>query len=259
MTEEKTSESKRTGLVSEKKQEKKGEEHKEKRIIAVPGETIVSGSDFLPGDGTRREGNNIIANRFGLTDESGRLVRIIPLSGVYNPRKRNIVIGKVIDVTFNGWIIDINAPYDAFLSLMECPKYINKEDITQYIDLGDMVCAMVFSIKRRGVDLTIKGRGLGKLEDGMIIYINSNKVPRVIGKEGSMISLIKNETNCNITVGQNGVVWISGKNIDNELFAKEAILFVTEKSYIGGLTEKMKEWFEKNKKDEKTENKEAEE
>ena len=235
-------------MIEEKEIKKEEEQKEQKRRVVVPGEILVSGSDFLPGDGTRREGNNLIASRFGLVDETGRLVRVIPLSGVYIPRKRNVVIGKVTDVTFNGWIIDINAPYVAFLSLMECPKYIDKEDITQYIDIGDMVCALVSSIKRRGVDLTIKGRGLGKLEDGMIIYINSNKVPRVIGKEGSMINIIKKETDCNITVGQNGVIWINGRNIDDELFAKEAILFVTKKSYIGGLTEMMKEWFEKEKK-----------
>ena len=77
--------------------------------------------------------------------------------------------------------------------------------------------------------------------------INSNKVPRVIGKEGSMISLIKEETNCRITVGQNGLIWIEGDKIENEILAKKAIFFVSEKSFIHGLTEELKKWFEKEK------------
>ncbi|MBI2630060.1 RNA-binding protein [Candidatus Pacearchaeota archaeon] len=218
------------------------EETESKRELIVPGEAIIKGKDYLPGDGARREGEEIIATRFGLSDISGRLVKVIPLSGIYMPRIGNVVIGRVIDMTFNGWIIDIKAPYLAFLPLAECPKYV-RGDLSEYHDIGDMICCKVLSFRGKGVDLTIMGRGLGKLEDGMIIYINSNKVPRVIGRDGSMINLIKEETKCEIVVGQNGLIWISGKTIEEELKAKEAILFVVEKSFVGGLTEKVKEYF----------------
>jgi len=227
---------------AEKKQEKKG-----KREIVIPGETIVSGDDYLAGEWTRKEGKNILASRFGLADKSGRLVKVIPLSGAYMPRKGNVVIGKVLDITFNGWIMDIDAPYQSFLSLTECSKFVNKNDLAECYNIGDMIAVKVLSVKRKGIDLTSKGRNLGKLEGGMTMHINSNKVPRVIGKEGSMINLIKNASNCDITVGQNGVIWIRGNKIEDELFAEKAIIFVTEKSFIEGLTEKTKEWLEKNK------------
>lgn len=224
------------------------EEKKEsKREIVIPGESIISGQEYLPGEWTKREGNDIIALRFGLADKSGRLIKIIPLSGTYMPRKGNVVIGRVLDITFNGWIMDINAPYQSFLPVMECSKFVNKNDLSECYNIGDMIAVKVLSVKRKGIDLTAKGRNLGKLEEGIIIYINSNKVPRVIGKEGSMINLIKNESNCDITVGQNGIIWIRGRNVEDELFAKKAILFVTKKSFIEGLTEKTKEWLEKNK------------
>ncbi len=171
------------------------------REIVIPGEIIKEGEDFLPGEGTRREGKSIIASRFGLKDDQGRLVRIIPLSGIYVPRRGNLVIATVVDITFNGWLMDINAPYSAFLPLSECPRFFNKEDLAEYFAIGDLVACNVYSVKLKGVDLTIQIRGLGKLENGMIMNINSNKVPRVIGKEGSMISMIKNATECDITVG----------------------------------------------------------
>lgn len=234
-------------IAKEKEEEKDTKKEEKKRAIAIPGEKIVSGKDYLPGDGTVREGNDIVTERFGLTDISGRLVKVIPLSGIYMPRVGNIVIGRVEDVTFNGWLIDLKAPYSSFLSLSECPMYV-KGDLTEYYDINDMLTCKVTSVKRKGVDLTIKGRGLGKLEGGMIIHINSNKVPRVIGREGSMIRLIKEKTNCNITVGQNGVVWISGRSVEDELKAKEAIMFVVNKSYIEGLTEKVKEFFDEGEK-----------
>ncbi len=243
---------KREKKQEKRKMEKKGElkereGRRGKRKIAIPGEKIVSGKDYLPGDGTRRIGNDIVATKFGLADISGRLVKLIPLSGVYMARVGNVVIGRVVDITFNGWLIDLKSPYSAFLSVSECPMYV-KGDLTEYFDIGEMIACKVTSVKRKGIDLTIKGRGLGKLDDGMIMHINSNKVPRVIGREGSMIRLIKQETNCNITIGQNGVVWISGKKVEDELKAKEAILFVVNRSFIDGLTGKVQEWFKKGDK-----------
>ena len=95
--------------------------------------------------------------------------------------------------------------------------------------------------------ISIKGRGFGKIEQGVIIEINSNKVPRVIGKEGSMINLIKEETGCEITVGQNGIIWISGRKVEDELLAKKAINFITENSYVEGLTDEVKKFFEEEK------------
>ena len=94
----------------------------------------------------------------------------------------------------------------------------------------------------------LEKRGLGKIEEGIIIKINPNKIPRIIGREGSMIKMIKDETGCEITAGQNGLIWIKGNKIEDELFAKRAILFVTEKSFVSGLTDEVKEWFEKQKK-----------
>ncbi len=219
-------------------------DEKSNRKIVIPGEIISKGEEYLPGDGTEKKGNEIIALKYGLAEESNKLVRIIPLSGVYQPRRGNVVIGEVENITFNGWVINIKAGDTAFLTLMEVPKYVNKDALEEVMEIGDSVVAKIWAVNKRGIDLSIKSRGLGKIDEGIIIEINPNKVPRVIGKEGSMINLIKNETNCNITVGQNGLIWIKGDEIEKELFAKKAILFVVERSIISGLTEEVKKWFE---------------
>jgi len=217
------------------------------RKIVIPGEVIVKGEDYLPGEWTEKTGKGIVSLRYGLAEENKRLVKVIPLSGVYSPRRGNVVIGKVENVTYNGWIIDIGSEDTAFLSLNEVPRFVNKDALEEVMDIGDSVVVKVWGVNRRGVDLSIKSRGLGKIEEGIIIEINPYKVPRVIGKEGSMIKIIKEETGCNITVGQNGFVWIKGDKVENELLAKKAILFVTEKSYISGLTDEVTKWFKENK------------
>ncbi len=218
------------------------------RKIVIPGEVIEKGEDYLPGEGTEKKKNEIVAIRFGLAEEFNKLIKVIPLSGVYHPRRGNVVIGCVENLTFNGWVINIKSSDTGFLPVSEVPRYVNKNDLQEVLDFGDMVVAKISEINQRGTDLTIRSRGLGKLDNGIILEINPNKVPRVIGKEGSMISLIKNETGCRITVGQNGLIWIEGNKIENELFAKRAILHVAKNSFISGLTDEMTKWFKEEKK-----------
>ena len=218
------------------------------RQIVIPGEEIAKGRDFLPGENTEKRGDSIVALRYGLAEESNKLMRVIPISGAYQARRGNSVIGKVVMLTFNGWVVDIGAADNAFLSLMEVPRFVNKDELEEVLQIGDMVTAKIWAINKRGIDLSIKDRGLGRIDDGMIIKINPSKVPRLIGKEGSMIKMVKDETGCNITVGQNGVIWLKGNKVEDELFAKKAIEFIESKSYISGLTDEVQKWFKENKK-----------
>ncbi len=219
------------------------------RIIVAPGEVVAEGKEFLPGEGTKREGNEIISLKFGLLEKQEKLVKVIPLSGAYIPRVGNTVIGEIVDVTFNGWMVDIGSPQMAFLPVAECFGFINKRDLTETFDFHDIIVTKIKSVKSRGVDLTMKERGLKDLQGGMLIQVNPTRVPRVIGRAGSMVSMIKDETGCNIIVGQNGVIWLKGLSVDNELIAKEAIDLIVEKPFTEGLTEKVKAFLEKKRKE----------
>ena len=216
--------------------------------ISVPGETLAVGMDILPGMGTYREGEKIIANRLGLAMIEGRTIKLIPLSGRYIPKTGDTVICKVIDVGFNGWRLDTNSAYSAMLSMKDATsEFIARgANLTQYYDLGDyIVCKIVNVTSQKLIDVTMKGPGLRKLKGGRIIEVNTNKVPRIIGKQGSMVMMIKDATNCNISVGQNGVIWIDGEPI-NELLAILTIRKIEKESHLTGLTDKIKEFLEKN-------------
>ncbi len=217
-----------------------------KRKVVVPGEVIVEGEDYLPGEGTKREGDKIIACKFGLAEEAGRVVRLIPIFGAFIPRRSNVIIGRVTDITHAGWLVDIDSASQGFLPIEESPRFINRNEMDQYLAIGDVISAKIWTVKGKGIDLTLKGKGLGKLEDGYIFRIIPSRVPRVIGREGSMVSMIKENTGCNITVGQNGWIWIKGSSTDSEIKARKAIEFVADKVHIHGLTEKMEEWFQNN-------------
>ncbi len=215
--------------------------NKEERKIVVPGEIIVSGEKYLPGDFTIKNKEDIIANRYGLVDFGERIVKIIPISGIFEPRRGNVVIGTVRDISFNGYNVEIGGPYSAFLPIMECPRFVNKENLLDFAKIGDSLAFRIVNIKKPSIDLGLKSRNLGKLNDGRIIKINSHKVPRVIGKEGSMINLIKEKTNTEITVGQNGFIWIKGE-LENEEKARDAIKLIEKESIFNGLTQKVEEF-----------------
>jgi len=215
--------------------------------VVVPGEKLADGMDYLPGQETYREGENIFSSRLGLASIDGRAIKIIPLSGRYMPKRNDTVIGRITDVIMSGWLLDLNTAYHAMLSMKEgssdfIPKGAN---LRKYFDFGDYVACNITNVtSQKLIDVTTKGPGLHKLKGGRIIEINTNKVPRVIGKQGSMVSMIKNATGCRITVGQNGLVWLQGEP-GKEIIAVKAIKLIEEKAHIKGLTDKVKSFLEK--------------
>jgi len=223
---------------------------KSKKEIVIPGEVIGKGDEFLPGDWTMKQGDNVVSTRLGIVEKSDKLIRVIPLSGVYIPRPGNIVIGEVRDIAVAGWMVDVGGPYSAFLPLRECPGFIENSEMESVYGIGDLLVTQIFNVGRTSVDLTMKSRERGnltKIKDGTIVKVNPHRVPRVIGKEGSMITIIKTATNTTITVGQNGLIWIKGNSVEDELFAKRAIEFIVENTTADGLTEKVEKWLAENK------------
>jgi exosome complex component RRP4 len=144
------------------------------------------------------------------------------------------------------WIVDINSPYDAILPLGEAVgEYVDlsKTDISVYFDIGDIIYAKVLNVsKSKQISLTMNDYRTRKLIGGRILKVTPSKVPRIIGKEGSMIELIKNKTKCQIIVGQNGIIWLKG---EKEGLASKAILTIEKESHITGLTDKISNLLEK--------------
>ncbi len=117
-------------------------------------------------------------------------------------------------------------------------------DLRVYFDIDEYVLATITNVtSQKLIDLSMKGPGLRKLKGGRIIKVNPYKVPRIIGKAGSMVSMIKNATNCKVTVGQNGLVWIQGEPKD-ELLVIETINKIQAEAHIQGLTDQIKKFLE---------------
>ena len=220
------------------------------REIVIPGQKLAEGMDFLPSDGTLREKDNIISTHIGLVDVKGRIVKVIPLNGRYIPKVGDVVIGKINEIGMSNWRIDIGWAFFAGLRISEASnEYIPADaPLSRYFDVGETVACKIVKISgTKFVDVTMKGPGLGKLGNGRVIQCNPTKVPRIIGRKGSMIHLLKDASGCRITVGQNGAVWISGSSPDKELLVEKTIKMIEERSHESGLTETISKHLEENK------------
>ena len=225
-----------------------GEIKVEDKSIVIPGEELATGMDFLPALGTFREGEKIMAKHIGLVNIDKRLIKVIPLSGRYYPKEGDTIIGKIVNIAQHGWYADINSANEACLSLRDASSdYIEKgSDLTQYFNFGDCIVTKITkTFNNKMIDLTMKGPGLMKITDGIIIDVNPKKVPRIIGKHGSMVSLIKEKTKCRITVGQNGRVWIQGEKPESISLAIKTIREIEDKAHIQGLTEQITKFLDK--------------
>lgn len=212
---------------------------KKDRDVVVPGETVADGMDHLPGSGTFRDAEKVKSKVLGLVSLKDSVVTVVPLAGVYMPRVGDRILGEVVDVQLSTWYLEINSPYQASLSISEgVEEFVERgEDISKFHDLGDLLYATVINVtKSKAVQLSMRDPVCKKLRGGRLISITPAKVPRLIGKAGSMINLIKEKTGCYIVIGQNGLVWLKGEKED---IATEAILMVERESHIEGLTNKM--------------------
>lgn len=216
------------------------------REVVVPGQVLAEGMDYLPSHGTYRVDDKILANRLGVSVIDGKVIRTIPLAGIYMPKRNDIIIGKVIDVISMGWRVAFNCPYTGLIPIKDGTfDFVPKgADLTRYYNIGDYFVGKITNVTSQNlVDVSVKGQGLYKLRGGRIIKVNTNKVPRIIGKKGSMVSMIKQATDCKITVGQNGFVWINGEPAMENL-AVETIEKIEQESHISGLTDKIKIFLE---------------
>jgi len=219
--------------------------HVKKRQIVLPGEILAEGNKFKSGEGTFREGDKILATVIGLAEIREDSVVVVPLEGVYMPKPGDTVIGKIVNVKLTSWDVDILAPYLATLSPMNVsgkPVDPVKTDLRRIYDIGDLIVAKILAFDRTQPPvLTMKEKNLRKLEGGRLVRMAPTKIPRLIGRRGSMINMIKKKTECQIVIGQNGLIWVSGSSPESEELVVKAIRQIEKEAHTTGLTDRIRE------------------
>jgi exosome complex component RRP4 len=234
------------------------EDEETTRDLVVPGEVLTTDTNnFLPGRGTllTKDRSKIISLNIGLKQTKRNYINVIPLRGFYTARPGDKVIALVVDKNPVKYRCDINAKEDAILK----PKNTIKrgrmkrgrdhyDSGTERYEVGDILIAKVLSADRlNSPELTTVGKYLGKRNNGIVISIDPPKIPRVIGRNGSMIKILKNLTKTNIFVTQNGRIWLKGEDIAHERLLIDAIQKIEREAHTVGLTDRMSEYIENEK------------
>ena len=213
------------------------------REIVVPGD-FLGDDPKLSSHGTYVENGKVYSASFGLVDRRGT-IKVIPLSGRYIPMRGDLVIGKVVDVTFSNWIVDINSPYEGLLHVSEYPERVDQSNMSKYLHVGELIISKVSDVDpSMKVELTLREEHLKVLKQGRVIDISHTKIPRVIGRNGSMISMLKKELNCSIFVGQNGRIWLRGDEKMMDL-AIRTIFKIEREAHTSGLTDNIKDFLKR--------------
>ena len=212
--------------------------HVENKDLVIPGQ-ILADDEYYSGRGTFKENGKVCSSLLGRVSLRNKKIRVIPLKSKYVPKKGDVVIGKIKDVRFSMWDVDINSPYSGILPAFEVFGR-EKKELNRVYDVGDVLFLRVVDVDEiKKAKLGLKGRGMGKFKGGIIVDIAPTKVPRLIGKKGSMINMIKDKTKCKIVVGQNGLVWVKGDE-DMEQLTREIIHLIEVEAHTSGLTNKIK-------------------
>jgi exosome complex component RRP4 len=239
------------------------DEEETSRELVVPGEVLTEDTkNFLPGRGSifNKDRTKIMSLNIGLKQINKNYINVIPLRGFYTPRPGDKIIALVTDKNPVKYRCDINAKDEGTLKPKNTIKRgkprgfrggapDNYDNSTEKYDIGDILIVKVLSADRLNKpELTTVGKYLGKRRDGLVISIDPPKIPRVIGRSGSMIKMLKNLTKCNIFVTQNGRIWLKGEDIAHERLLIDAVRKIEKEAHTVGLTDRMSKYIENEKK-----------
>jgi exosome complex component RRP4 len=206
----------------------------EDRNLVLPGTKLAEGS-YSSDVGTYKEKDAIYASVLGIAYVQKNTIRVVPLEGKYMPKVDDPVLGVIVDEYPKGWIVDLECPYRVTLD----PRDIFEKRFSP-IRIGDLIYGKIFKVTETYEAFINAKRPYGRLEGGRLVKIHPSRVPRLIGRGGSMIIQIKDHTKCDILVGQNGLVWLLGKP-ENEEFAAQIVQKVDREAHTSGLTDRVGE------------------
>ena len=209
--------------------------------FVLPGDIIVTG-DYTPEQNVIIDGDRAISTTVGFSEVNDNRVGVISLTGFYIPKIDDLVIGKVISFSALSWEIDINSYYSAILPASDIfgrDFTSSRDNLSLKLAKGDLIAARIVNIGSREPLITISGQDLGKIDSGELVKITPSKVPRLIGKQGSMIQAIEGATNSSITIGQNGLIILNNDNNSGLEQATRAIKMIEINMDESNLEEKI--------------------
>lgn len=199
-----------------------------KRLV-IPGELVTEERKKLGSHVFVREGK-IYSDSVGLVNDESDYASVVPLEGRYIPQVGDLIIGVITAERFAGYNVDIGSFY---------PSFVSKKELREVLKPGSIISAKVMKVNEFN---EVELGGIRLFFGGEIIQVSPVKIPRVIGKEGSMLNIIKDGTSCNLIVGRNGRIWAKG---GNTTLLRKAIDKIDREAHLENLTNRISEFIQK--------------
>ena len=213
------------------------------RSLVLPGDILETKSK--PGWGIFRSEGIVHSSVLGYSSDRSGYVNVNPITGRYNPKIGDKIVAICVETGPSVWRMDIGSSFNSTLHHSESGWKVPFGDTARFLSIGDAIWAEVFMVDAAGShQISLKKDDCRKLYSGTVVKVDPTNVSRVIGKQGSMITTIREKTQTRIQIGQNGYVWIDGKGEDIAL-AQKAIETINRESPSKGLTNKIENLLEK--------------
>ncbi|CAE5960458.1 unnamed protein product [Arabidopsis arenosa] len=175
--------------------------------------------DFLlKGHGTSEVDGELLATVCGVVTHVDKLVYIHTLRARYKPEVKDIVVGRVIEVSKCCWRLELNSTKDGILKLSSMDNdvqrrktYVDELNMRNIIVEDDVVCAEVGCIHRDGgMELQAPSHKYSKLEKGQLLMVD----PYLVKKNNHHFHYIES-LGIDLIIGRNGFIWV-GEHIQAE-------------------------------------------
>jgi len=211
--------------------------------LVLPGDLLETKSK--PGRGIFRSEGRVHSSVLGYSSDRSGYVNVNPITGRYNPKIGDKIVAICVETGPSVWRMDIGSSFNSTLHHSESGWKVPFGDTARFLSIGDAIWAEVFMVDAAGShQISLKKDDCRKLYSGTVVKLDPTNVPRVIGKQGSMITTIREKTQTRIQIGQNGYIWIDGKGEDIAL-AQKAVETINRESTSKGLTKKIEKLLEK--------------
>jgi len=160
------------------------------RKLVLPGDLLETKSK--PGSGIFRRDGRVHASVLGYSSEQSGYMNVNAIAGRYTPKVGDKIVAICVETGPSVWRMDIGASFNSTLHHSESGWKVPFGDTARFLTIGDAIWAEVFMVDAAGShQISLKKDDCRKLYSGTIVKIGPTNVPRVIGKQGSMITAIR--------------------------------------------------------------------
>lgn len=183
--------------------------------LVLPGEVIEHNIEGLMcGSGVMVRDGTFVATVRGYVTHISQLRSVTPITPIYTPNVGDIVIGRVVQIQNQRWLIHVDCAVlgQLRLSSIYLPNdelrrrtTADERNMRQYFDVGDLVCSEVQQVEPSVIFLHTRPQHPKRLDNGVLVSVPASLIRRV---PQHMTKFDANGRQFSIIYGMNGNIWV---------------------------------------------------